>query len=163
MNSYRKFKLHTQQSYQSILLHTFSLFPCLLLSGRKNSGRSGDTEKTYQSVPSTSNTIPFSRGALWGFPFTGSKGANCLAGPRVASVVDMLSIKILEMIAKLCWIQKGRNLGVTVSGGLMDFYFWIEFWEIKNDSVTSVFQATNTKIHQVNLSQAVRHRFNTMV
>lgn len=45
----------------------------------------------------------------------------------------------------------------------MDFYFWIEFWEIKNDSVTSVFQATNTKIHQVNLSQAVRHRFNTMV
>lgn len=44
-------------------------------------------KRAYQSVPSTSNTIPFSGGALWGFPFTGSKGANRFGGPRVAFVV----------------------------------------------------------------------------
>lgn len=53
----------------------------------RKSGQSGETEIAYQSVPSTSNTIPFSGGALWGFPLTGSKGANRFAGLRVASAV----------------------------------------------------------------------------
>ena len=39
--------------------------------------------RTYQSVPSTSNTMPFSRGASETLPFSGSRGANRFGGLRV--------------------------------------------------------------------------------
>lgn len=115
MNSYVKF--HTLAPQSRVCLHNtriidltiyflFLFLPTLI--GKKNSVHNGDTEKTYQSVPSTSNTIPFSGGALWGFAFNGSKGANRFAGPRVASV-DMLGIKF----SNLCWIRKGRSLHVA--------------------------------------------------
>lgn len=96
--------LRTQQrtnNRQYILLSFCSSF-LHRLGGRK-SGQSGEIEEAYQSVPSTSNTTPFSGGALWGFPFTGSKGANRFGGPRVALVV-IFRFKLLRMTAESCWM-----------------------------------------------------------
>lgn len=112
MDSYKKNTLFkppklvspdTTTHEQSTAYTNFLLFFFLISVGKKKSGQSGETEEAYQSVPSTSNTTPFSGGALWGFPFTGSKGANRFGGPRVALVV-ILRFKLLKTTARLCWM-----------------------------------------------------------